>query len=161
MTHAALAPLIGPEFDEFLGAPIGEDRNGTTLSVLSALARLDVDPWREAKSLARMPTGAAVARLTALIDALPEETAGGVSAADLVALLPKRNAPTIRTSDGAVGAAGFRKAPILIGLSAFLLMALTVLAISTFLSRGPETRDNSPSPPAADARVAAPPRPGT
>jgi hypothetical protein len=44
MIHAALSPLIGPEFDEFLGAPISEDRNGTTLSVLSALARLDVDP---------------------------------------------------------------------------------------------------------------------
>ena len=31
MTHAALSPLIGPEFDEFLGASIGEDRNGTGL----------------------------------------------------------------------------------------------------------------------------------
>jgi hypothetical protein len=28
MTHAALSPLIGSEFDEFLGASIGEDRNG-------------------------------------------------------------------------------------------------------------------------------------
>jgi hypothetical protein len=36
MTHAALSPLIGLEFDQFLGAPIGEDRKGTTLSVLSA-----------------------------------------------------------------------------------------------------------------------------
>jgi len=160
MTHAALAPLIGPEFDEFLGAPIGEDRNGTRLSVLSALARLDVDPWREAKSLARMPRAAAVVRLTALIDSLPHETAGGVCAADLVALLPRRNAPAIRSSDGAVGAAGFRKAPILIGLSAFLLMALTVLGISTLFSRGPETRANSLSPPAADAKAPAPPRPG-
>ena len=59
MTHAALSPLIGPEFDEFLGAAIREDRNGTTLSVLSALARLDVDPWREATRLARMPRAAA------------------------------------------------------------------------------------------------------
>jgi len=25
MTHAALSPLIGPEFDQFLGASIGED----------------------------------------------------------------------------------------------------------------------------------------
>ena len=40
MTHAALAPLIGAEFDKFLYAPIREDRNGTPLSVLSALARL-------------------------------------------------------------------------------------------------------------------------
>jgi hypothetical protein len=47
MTHAALSPLIGPELDEFLGASIGGDQNGTGLSVLSALARLDV------RSLAR------------------------------------------------------------------------------------------------------------
>jgi hypothetical protein len=46
------SPLIGSEFDEFLGASICEDRNGTGLSVLSALARLDVDPWIEATSLA-------------------------------------------------------------------------------------------------------------
>ena len=94
MTHAALAPLIGPEFDQFLGAAIGEDRNGTTLSVLSALARLDVDPWREAASLARMSREAAAERLTALIDALPHEAASAIgskaSAADLVALLPKK-----------------------------------------------------------------------
>ena len=93
MTHAALSPLIGREFDEFLGAPIRDDVNGTTLSILSALARLDVDPWREATSLARMPREAAAERLTALIDALPREPASAIawqtSAADLVALLPK------------------------------------------------------------------------
>ena len=49
MTHSALAPLIGAEFDKFLGAPVGEGRNGTPLSVLSALARLNVDPWHEAR----------------------------------------------------------------------------------------------------------------
>jgi hypothetical protein len=69
MTHAALSPLIGSEFDEFLGASIGEDRNGMGLTILSALARLDVDPWEEATSLARMPRNAAVVRLKALIDA--------------------------------------------------------------------------------------------
>ena len=69
MTHAALSPLIGSEFDEFLGASIGEDRNGMGLTILSARARLDVDPWEEATSLARMPRNAAVVRLKALIDA--------------------------------------------------------------------------------------------
>ena len=32
MTHAALSPLIEPEFDKFLGASISEDRNGPGLS---------------------------------------------------------------------------------------------------------------------------------
>jgi hypothetical protein len=80
MTHAALSPLIGSEFDEFLGASIGEDRNGMGLTILSAVARLNVDPWREATSLARMPRNAAVVRLKALIDALPREPAIDISA---------------------------------------------------------------------------------
>ncbi len=137
MTHAALSPLIGPEFDPFLGAPIGEDRNGTTLSVLSALARLDVDPWREARALARMPREAAATRLTAMIDALPGEQPNGVpsraSAADLVALLPP---PKIRAADRSSGATGFRQGPMLIGLSAFVLVMLVVLVISALYSRG-------------------------
>ena len=103
MTHAALSPLIGSEFDKFLCAPIGEDVNGTTLSVLSALARLDVDPWQEATSLARMPKEAAAVRLSALIEALPREPASAIpsktSAADLVALLPKCKTPNVRSSD--------------------------------------------------------------
>ena len=55
MTHRALALLIGPEFDEFLCAPIGADRNGTGLSVLSALARLNVDPCKKPRALRECP----------------------------------------------------------------------------------------------------------
>ena len=48
MTHAALTPLLGREFDNFLFAPLGDDQNGPPLSVVSALAQLEVDPWQEA-----------------------------------------------------------------------------------------------------------------
>ncbi len=161
MTHAALSPLIGPEFDQFLGAPIGEDRNGTTLSVLSALARLDVDPWREARTLARMPREAATKRLTALIDALPGEQPSGMpsraSAADLVALLP---AAKIRIADRSSGATGFRPAPMLIGLSAFVLMMLVVFVIAALFSRGAEIGSIPPTPRTSDATMAAPPKLG-
>src|SRR5271165_3418585 len=92
MSHAALVHLIGPEFGPFLFASIGDDRNGKLLSVLSMLARLDIDPWQEAASLAHMSKETATARLTALIGALPDEPTAGVPiasvAADLVALLP-------------------------------------------------------------------------
>jgi hypothetical protein len=63
---------LGSEFDVFLFAPIGEDRNGMLLSVLSALARLHVDPWQEAAKLARLPREAATQRLASLIAALPD-----------------------------------------------------------------------------------------
>jgi hypothetical protein len=43
------------KYDHFLFAPICEEANGMQLSVLSALARMDVDPWKEATRLAAMP----------------------------------------------------------------------------------------------------------
>jgi hypothetical protein len=49
--------LPGSEFNDFLFAPIGEDRNGMLVSVLSGLARSDVDPWQEATRLAELPWG--------------------------------------------------------------------------------------------------------
>jgi hypothetical protein len=42
-------------YNHFLFAPICEEANGMRLSVLSALARMDVDPWEEATRLAAMP----------------------------------------------------------------------------------------------------------
>ena len=93
MTHTALTPLLGREFDDFLYASIGEDRNGTTLSVLSALARLDVDPWQETASLARMPRERATERMTAVIAAVRKDLATSLApetiAARLIALLPQ------------------------------------------------------------------------
>jgi hypothetical protein len=59
------------EFDEFLYAPIEEGSNGMLLSVLSALARLDIDPWQEAGNLTRMSREGATQRLASLISALP------------------------------------------------------------------------------------------
>jgi len=59
----ASVSLLNPEFDDFLFASIGEDRNGMLLSVLSAMARLDVDPWQEAAKLAGLPGQAATQRL--------------------------------------------------------------------------------------------------
>jgi len=41
------------------------------LSVLSALARLNVDPWREAAELSELPRDAAAKRLTKLVARLP------------------------------------------------------------------------------------------
>jgi hypothetical protein len=43
MTRSARVSVLTPEFDDFLFAPIGEDKNGMLLRVVSALARLDVD----------------------------------------------------------------------------------------------------------------------
>jgi len=111
MTRSASASFLGSEFDAFLFAPIGEDTNGMLLSVLSALARLDVDPWQEAAKLARLPGETATQRLAGLIAALPHGPLAHLDprpvAARLIALLPRwtsSNGPSRETLLG-IGAA--------------------------------------------------------
>jgi hypothetical protein len=76
MTPTVSIPQLGSEFDDFLFAAVGDDANGMTVSVLSALARLGVDPRQEAANLAQLPGGPAIERLTLLLATLP----GGISA---------------------------------------------------------------------------------
>ena len=64
--------LPNSAFNAFLFASIGEDGNGMPLSVVSALARLDIDPWQEAARLSGLPrAAAAAATLDGLIRRLP------------------------------------------------------------------------------------------
>jgi hypothetical protein len=94
MARSASCSQLGSEFDAFLFSPIGEERNGMLLSVLSALARLNVDPWQEAATLALLPGETATQRLSALIAALPDGPSAHrdprTIAARLIALLPRR-----------------------------------------------------------------------
>jgi len=61
-----------PEFDAFLSALVGEDSSGLPLSVVSALARMDLDPWEEAGKLAGLPKDTAALRLAELLLAVPD-----------------------------------------------------------------------------------------
>jgi hypothetical protein len=95
MTPAASASFVSAELSEFLYAPIGSENNGMTLSVLSALTRLNIDPWDEAAQLCELPKQAAAARLCSLITRLP---AGSWTHADcqaiaehLIEFLPHRS----------------------------------------------------------------------
>jgi hypothetical protein len=92
--HSASVSRLRSEFDAFLFAPIGDEKNGMLLSVLSALARSDVDPWAEAAKFARMSAEAATEKMTSLIAALPDRPPGQPDprtiAARLIALLPRR-----------------------------------------------------------------------
>lgn len=86
--------VLAPEFDDFLFAPIGEEGNGMLLSVVSALARLSVDPWQEAANLAQLPRTTAIRRLASLIATLPDKPQTHLdpeaNAARLIACLPRR-----------------------------------------------------------------------
>jgi hypothetical protein len=82
-----------PRFDAFLFAPVGEDRNGTLVSVLSALARFGVDPWKEAEALVNLPRTAAADRLDEMILALADMPSVATNhhgiATRLITLLPQ------------------------------------------------------------------------
>jgi hypothetical protein len=103
MKNSATVLSARSEFDAFLFAHIGEEKNGMLLSVLSALARLDLDPWREAAELARMPQQIARQRLTSLIEALPNQapTRPGPETVStrLLALLPPAASPSVASSN--------------------------------------------------------------
>jgi hypothetical protein len=87
----------GTEFDAFLFASTGVERNGMPLSVVSVLARLDLDPWQEAASLAALPAETAIRKLVLWLNALsepaPKQADTSTTAAGLIALLPRWPAP--------------------------------------------------------------------
>lgn len=130
--------LLGSEYGPFLYASVGDEANGMMLSVLSMLARRDLDPWKEAAELATLPVDAAARRLAALIAALPG-TAGRVEAGGaanrLVFLLPKRAHPTTLPSEpGNANALGLTKSSLVIWI---VVMGLIVGTQAFQASRQP------------------------
>ena len=55
------------DFDRFLYSVIRVENCGTDLTVLSVLARQDMDPWEVAEQLSRIPRRGAAAQLSLLI----------------------------------------------------------------------------------------------
>jgi hypothetical protein len=143
MTHAAMTPLLGRAFDPFLFASIDEERDDPVLSVVSALARLDVDPWKEAASLSRMPRDQAKERLTLLIASLPNGATTGLSpeiiAARLVALLPQVGSVNTIASATMHPVARLPLLPLVV---AGAVLALLLVGYFTFIGRASAPEDN-------------------
>jgi len=95
MALPAQFSLLDSELNGFLFAPMGTEESGATLSVLSALTRLNIDPWAEGARLANLPKEAAVRALALVIALFPQEHRSaddvGEMAARLVELLPRRS----------------------------------------------------------------------
>jgi len=83
----------GTPFDPFLYAAVGEDRNGNTVTVLSTLARLGLEPWEAASDLAGLTRDEARSRLGGLLARFRDVPALGQDHAAitqrLIDLLPK------------------------------------------------------------------------
>lgn len=93
MASPDLFALPHSALNRFLYADIGGADGTSTMTIVSLFGQRGDDPWDEAARLARLPAGAAVARLAAMIAeapgyprSLPEAT---VIAERLVTLLPQ------------------------------------------------------------------------
>jgi hypothetical protein len=156
MKPPASFSTLASEFDAFLYAAIGEDRNGMPLSVVSALARMDLDPWHEAAGLAAVSVETATGKLTSLLAALPPILTGpspGITAARLIALLPRRLDTNSRSPATKGGIAAATRPPP--RMNVILLAIYMILMLGTqfaLMRRPPPARADiahAPAPPAA------------
>ncbi|OSQ27674.1 hypothetical protein TH468_20195 [Thalassospira sp. MCCC 1A03138] len=67
VAHYSSSIGLDTKYDQFLQMPVGDDSKGTSVTVLSMLARLGLDPWQEASDLAALPRKSAWERLDGLV----------------------------------------------------------------------------------------------
>ena len=93
MTPATSVTFFKPEFGDFLYAPIGNGVGDMPTTVMSALARLDLDPWQEASELTELSIADAIVRLSNLLAKLPQAQRSLVNSKSfiggLIGLLPR------------------------------------------------------------------------
>jgi hypothetical protein len=131
-TRLVAIPPLRPEFDNFLYASIGEIEDEMPVSVLSAFARQNLDPWEEAATLAQLSRELAIVRLTSMIcsDTLdPSEPAITTTATRLVALLPLCDRFNIPFFDKSRSGASRTWAPVVIyAIAGAIIIACALLA---------------------------------
>ena len=89
---AAMRSGLSCEFNDFLYSAVNDASDPMPVSVLSALARHNIDPWHEAAQLAQMPKRVAITRLASLIASVRPDLAvqprAELVATRLIGLLP-------------------------------------------------------------------------
>jgi hypothetical protein len=95
MAGIDILALERSNLNAFLFAEVGTESNGMRLSVLSTLARFDLDPWREAGRLNGLSRSGAIEALAYLIETMPSggwlRSEAVPIATRLVCLLPQRS----------------------------------------------------------------------
>jgi hypothetical protein len=126
------------------------------LTVLSVLARQNVDPWEEAADLSRLPHHAAARRLTSMITASYDRssTADQSAMADrLIALLPSGAAPAgcEPATNASQGDAPVHRSPPAVNLMVIAiyicLMVLGQWMAASLFQKAPEEVAAAPTPP--------------
>ena len=124
------------------------------LSVISAFARLDLDPWQEAANLAQLPKATAARRLASLIAKLPGVPLAqldiAAAAARLIACLPRlASSPVVATKTllgTGISVRAIRANPfpyVWVVLGVFMLGGLSIAASQ--LSAGHTASNSAPA----------------
>jgi hypothetical protein len=108
--HRPAFSTLSARYDDFLYAPVCDEPNGMRHSVISALARMNIDPWDEAKRLAAMPKAMGERVLVSILGLVSESRCKPPEAeeiaARLIRLLPQSGeATTTLANTTASGAA--------------------------------------------------------
>jgi hypothetical protein len=145
-----------PELDDFLFAAIGEERNGMSLTMVSVLGRLGLDPWLEAGRLSEMSKSVAAQMVAPMIARQPEGLWASVEAQAianrLVKLLPQRQ-PTAAPGPVVAGARKPASTVLLLlcaGLLAIALLSMAAgrdLSLARFLDSLPAASSSTDQPP--------------
>jgi hypothetical protein len=123
------------ELNDFLFAFIGEEKSGLKLTVLSALARLGLDPWKEAGRLSKLPKEAAINALAAMIADLPSRD-GDLADSRTIAMrvvnfFPRSGAPSARSPAGS----GIKRQDAKSDARKYLVWFLLAAAVAVVISR--------------------------
>jgi hypothetical protein len=160
MAHSTSRHPLAAKFDDFLYARIGEDKNGLSLTVLSALARQNVDPWEEAADLCRLRTDVAMRKLAAMIAALPQgalaEREPNAVAARLIGLLPHSTVFHLSSQKAIPSVEAVKRSPaisFMLSIAAYVALML----ISQWLIASIQTSRHIDTAPTAAAGSAPPP----
>ena len=141
---------VTSQYDDFLFAPICDEPGGMRLSVISALARMNVDPWEEAARLAALSTPVAESALVSTLDRFPgkrqKSAETEILAAQLVALLPKARAATPAQAATIAGVREQRKN--------YWLVWLCFAIVMSFLSPRPHATTPSAGDSASTSKAA-------
>jgi hypothetical protein len=124
--------LLHSDLNDFLFASVGDQQNGMPLNVVSALTRLDVDPWEEAARLAALPKVLAAEALEPMIARLPifrrQQSDNLIISRRLVELLPAGQPATMRRREQ-TGATGHKYFSAAMVLTCLALVAVALYAL--------------------------------
>lgn len=149
MDHRSRFSTLNASYEEFLFAPVCEDADGMRLSVISALARTNVDPWEEATRLAAMPKAIAEKTLLSILDLVSDRSwkspEAAAIAARLVRLLPQLGEAAPMAAAGTVNAAPGTAKVLNLQKNFFWLWIAMALAMSFMTPHNQAARSGAPA----------------